>query len=489
MRFPCGVLPLSALRAYCPCCLRLAPLRAARTPALPSSVRSPRPRSPASRSRPRPPASIRGCKRPSPRPADQNSAGHSEADRAEEDRGRRAVVLVLDRGVRPDGHPTQAKLLPSSAAPSDTLTVSLLITPALGCSGNIPASWGLASPPPARTTVYVVNRGLQHGDPDQRRHRHRRHGHRRRARPGCHRHHLDRQSRPGPRTTCQAPCRDADQHRDQHRGQGHQGRDEPQRDRHHAERQDRLRRQLRRPDRHADQHRDQHRRQAHQDGSHPPRHRDHPASRTAYVANAGAENVPHSATVTPIRVATNTAGKPIGLACPAPSHRDHPERQDRLRSHRPGGHRCTDQHRHRAGKPISIGDYAQAITITPDGRTAYVNEIQPQGIFLVAHQDRYQHTRQANQGRSPQPVAITPDSRTVYAPTLPDTLDFISTATNVALQGDQVGNAHRSHRDHPGRAGPCTSPTTDRRPSPRSVPPPTRPARRSRSEASPGPSQ
>ena len=54
---------------------------------------------------------------------------------------------------------TQLKPLPSSAAPSDTLTVSLLMTPALGCSGNISASWGPASPPPARTIVYVVNRG------------------------------------------------------------------------------------------------------------------------------------------------------------------------------------------------------------------------------------------------------------------------------------------------------------------------------------------
>jgi hypothetical protein len=35
---------------------------------------------------------------------------------------------------------------PSSVAPSDTLTVSLLMTPALGCSGKISVSWGPASP-------------------------------------------------------------------------------------------------------------------------------------------------------------------------------------------------------------------------------------------------------------------------------------------------------------------------------------------------------
>jgi len=53
---------------------------------------------------------------------------------------------------------TELKPEPSSAAPSDTLTVSLLMTPALGCSRNISETW-TASPPPPKTTVYVVNHG------------------------------------------------------------------------------------------------------------------------------------------------------------------------------------------------------------------------------------------------------------------------------------------------------------------------------------------
>ena len=36
---------------------------------------------------------------------------------------------------------TQLKPLPSSAAPSDTITVSLLITPALGCSKTYTKRW------------------------------------------------------------------------------------------------------------------------------------------------------------------------------------------------------------------------------------------------------------------------------------------------------------------------------------------------------------
>ena len=41
---------------------------------------------------------------------------------------------------------TQLKPEPSSAAPSDTLTVSLLIGPALGCTPNITETWQPGAP-------------------------------------------------------------------------------------------------------------------------------------------------------------------------------------------------------------------------------------------------------------------------------------------------------------------------------------------------------
>ena len=239
---------------------------------------------------------------------------------------------------------TELKPLPSSAAPSDTLTVSLLMTPALGCSGNISASWGLASPPPARTTVYVVNRGSNTVTPIN--------------------------AATGTVGTAIGVGRDpvaiaiTPNHKTAYVVNYMSGTVTP----------------ISTATNTAGK--------AIKVGTNPyaiaitPNGKTAyvansgagtvtpistatntagkpiktglipraiaitPASRTAYVANAGAENVPHSATVTPIRVATNTAGKPIGLARPAPSHRDHPERQDRLRLHRPGGHRGTDQHRH-----------------------------------------------------------------------------------------------------------------------------------------------
>jgi hypothetical protein len=43
---------------------------------------------------------------------------------------------------------TQLKPEPSSAAPSDTLTVSLLMGPALGCTPNITQTWGPVTPSP-----------------------------------------------------------------------------------------------------------------------------------------------------------------------------------------------------------------------------------------------------------------------------------------------------------------------------------------------------
>jgi DNA-binding beta-propeller fold protein YncE len=55
---------------------------------------------------------------------------------------------------------TQLKPEPSSAAPSDTLTVSLLMGPALGCTPNITETWGPATPPPATAYVVTSNPGL-----------------------------------------------------------------------------------------------------------------------------------------------------------------------------------------------------------------------------------------------------------------------------------------------------------------------------------------
>jgi hypothetical protein len=55
---------------------------------------------------------------------------------------------------------TQLKPEPSSAAPSDTLTVSLLMGPALGCTPDITETWRPATPPSATAYVVTSNPGL-----------------------------------------------------------------------------------------------------------------------------------------------------------------------------------------------------------------------------------------------------------------------------------------------------------------------------------------
>ena len=117
-------------------------------------------------------------------------------------------------------------------------------------------------------------------------------------------------------------------------------------------------------------------------------------------------------TVTPINTATNTPGKPITVGDSPGCHRDHPERQDRLRRrHRQVGHGDPDQHRHQqAGQ----ADQGRAKPRMPS--------------------------------RSP-PTAKPSTSRT----TASGTVTPINTATNTAGQADQGRQRARRHRDHPGR--------------------------------------
>ena len=186
--------------------------------------------------------------------------------------------------------------------------------------GAVPSAIAIT---PDGATAYVANvRRQRH--PDRHRHEHRRHADRRRrasrtgsrspptARPPTSPTTAPTTSpRSTPRPTPPAPPIAVG--------------DRPVRDRDHPRRRHRLRRQPRSRQRHPDRHRHQHRR-------HPDRRRHRPVGiaitpdgATAYVANLGADNV------TPIDIATNTAGT-----------------------------------------PIAVGDSPCGIAITPDGATAYV---------------------------------------------------------------------------------------------------------------------
>jgi len=138
---------------------------------------------------------------------------------------------------------------------------------------------------------------------------------------------------------------------------------------------------------------------------------------------------------------------------------------------------------HTAGTPINVPSEALLIAITPDGRTAYVCVgTEPSTLVPINTAGK------AINAGPPWGVAITPDGRTVYAPTGSDTVVPVSTATNVPGKAIKVGNGPGLSRS-PRTAGPPTSPTTDRRPSPLLTQRPTRPARPSGSETCPTPSR
>ncbi len=127
-----------------------------------------------------------------------------------------------------------------------------------------------------------------------------------------------------------------------------------------------------------------------------------PDGKTVYVANAnyGCLVDPNcSGTVTPIDTATNTAGT-----------------------------------------PITVGTYPRVIAITPDGKTAYVVNIDAGTVIPIATAT---NTAAApiTVGSQPFAIAITPDGKTAYvANSLSGTVTPIDTATNTAGTPITVGN-------------------------------------------------
>ncbi len=142
-------------------------------------------------------------------------------------------------------------------------------------------------------------------------------------------------------------------------------------------------------------------------------------------------------------------------------HRDHPERENRLRHQFRRRARVTpiriatntpekaDQRRE--GHPI-------AIAITPDGKTAYVANSGSDTVTPISTA-----TNKAGKaitiGKDPAYIAITPDGKTAYvANSGSDTVTPISTATNKAGKPIRSGRIPATSRS-PRTARPLTSPT------------------------------
>ena len=116
----------------------------------------------------------------------------------------------------------------------------------------------------------------------------------------------------------------------------------------------------------------------------------------AYVTNQG------SGTVTPIRAATNTAGK-----------------------------------------PVKVGREPVTIAVTPDGETAYVVNNGPPGTVTPIRAANDTALTPIKVGRSPVAIAITPDGKTAYVANYgyPGSVTPIRTATNTALTPLKTGQA------------------------------------------------
>ena len=119
--------------------------------------------------------------------------------------------------------------------------------------------------------------------------------------------------------------------------------------------------------------------------------------------------------MTPIQTATNTAAQGDQGRERSRRHRDHPERENRLRRQRRLGHRDPDQTAtNRPARRSRSGPARYAIAITPNGKTAYVVELPSSG---TRDPDQHRHQQGAQPikvGIRPVAIAITPNGKTAY---------------------------------------------------------------------------
>jgi YVTN family beta-propeller protein len=149
-----------------------------------------------------------------------------------------------------------------------------------------------------------------------------------------------------------------------------------------------------------------------------------PDGRTAYVTNMGSDDV------TPIDLMTGKAGAPIATGVMPRAIAITPDGRTafvldwggsavtpiRLPAAGPtaaGGSEPASS-AGRAGRPIPVGGYPFAISLAPDGRTAYVASYGADRVTPI-NVASLRAGPSAGVGQAPDALAITPDGRTVYA--------------------------------------------------------------------------
>ena len=167
-----------------------------------------------------------------------------------------------------------------------------------------------------------------------------------------------------------------------------------------------------------------------------------PDGKTVYVVNF------LSGTVTPIATATNTAGPPIPVghhpeaiaitpdgktAYVATVNYGSPSSPDRANADYPSGSVTPiTTATNTAGPPIPVGYLPNVIAITPDGKTAYVVNVNSGTVTPITTATNTAGPP-ITTGIDPEAIAITPDGKTAYvANEFSGTVTPITTATNTA---------------------------------------------------------
>jgi len=166
-----------------------------------------------------------------------------------------------------------------------------------------------------------------------------------------------------------------------------------------------------------------------------------PDGKTVYVANNNSD------TVTPIRTATNTALPPVKTGHSPTAIAITPDGKTAYVANsglatNPSAPSTVTPIRtgtNTALPSVKVGRFPQAIAVTPDGKTAYVVNLNSDTVTPIRTATNTA-LPPVKTGHSPTAIAITPDGKTAYVVNnASDTVTPIRTATNTALPPVKVG--------------------------------------------------
>jgi YVTN family beta-propeller protein len=171
-----------------------------------------------------------------------------------------------------------------------------------------------------------------------------------------------------------------------------------------------------------------------------------PNGKTIYIVNS------FSNTVTPVTVATGTAGKPIKVGNDPEELAITPDGKTVYVVNLPvngtaGTVTPISTATNTPGKPIPVGAGPAAIVITPNGRTAYISNAISNTVTPISTATNTPG-KAIKAGQDPEPMVITPNGKTLYvADEISPTITPISPTTNTpgkAIKASSLTGYHNS---------------------------------------------